>query len=51
MGAAVEIVNYHTGDVVHTVHISEGRNPDRVESGIQINLSPEFYTRVVQDAE
>lgn len=47
MKTIIEIVEYATDEVAHAVEVQTERNADRVDVGININLSPDFYTRTV----
>lgn len=47
MQTVIEIVEYATGEVAHTVEVQPGRNADIIDKGVDRNLSPDFYTRIV----
>lgn len=47
MKTVIEIVEYATEEVVKTIEVQPGRNADILDKGVNRNLSPDFYTRIV----
>lgn len=43
----VEIVEYESGQVVHSIECASERSAGQVERGVIINLNDKFYTRIV----
>lgn len=47
MKTVIEIVEYATDEVVKSIEVQPGRDAYRVDDGVNRNLSPDYYTRIV----